>query len=122
MNKGRLSEATPASSGEEARHQRTQPRRQSAYVVDAENFRRRVLQDALAEGLAATFDRRAALFEWARPRPTDFRGSATPAEVAERDARLRADADRCRRHADLLLQTHADAYADEVRQVLREVA
>jgi len=119
---GPLTETGSQNSGEEAQDNRTRPHRQSVYTVDAENLRRRVLQDALAEGLAATFERRAALFEWACPRPTDFRGGATPADLAERDVRLRADADRCRRHAELLLQTRADAYSDDVRRVLAEVA
>ncbi|WP_427895004.1 hypothetical protein ACQHIV_15835 [Kribbella sp. GL6] len=90
--------------------------------MDAENMRRRVLQDALAEGLAATFERRAQLFEWARPRPNDFIGRSGQAEIAARDARLKADADRCRRHAELLLTARAGAYADDVRQVLAEAS
>lgn len=121
MNKDRP-KAALVSTGEEARHHGNAPRRQSTYVIDVENLRRRVLQDALSEGLAATFDRRAALFEWARPRPTDFRGSATPTDLVARDARLRADAERCRRHAELLLATRAEAYADDVLNVLLEVA
>lgn len=121
MNKDRP-EAALVSTGEEARHHGNPPRRQSRYVMDVENFRRRVLQDALAEGLAATFERRSELFEWARPRPTDYCGRATPADLAARDERLRADADRCRRHAELLLETHADAYAVDVLSVLAEAS
>lgn len=97
-------------------------RRQTSYVVFAEQVRLRCLQDALSEGLAVTFERRAALFEWARPKPGDFTGSATAADIAARDARLRADADRCRRHAALLLGEGASAYADDVASVFAEVA
>ncbi|MFW6776255.1 hypothetical protein ACOACO_18385 [Nocardioides sp. CPCC 205120] len=42
--------------------------------VNAEHFRARVLQDAINYGMAATWERRAALFEAALPRPGDFRG------------------------------------------------
>lgn len=114
--------ATSRSDHDEARFYDNRLRRQRSYVVFAEQVRLRVLQDALAEGLAVTFERRAALLEWARPRPGDFVGRAAPAELAARDARLRADADRCRRHAALLLETNASAYDREVRRVLAEVA
>lgn len=122
MNDKSRPEAAPGSDGEEARFQGTRPRRQSAYIAFADQVRLRVLQDALAEGLAVTFERRAALLEWARPRAGDFVGRSTDAEIAARDARLRADAERCRRHAALLLGERVSAYTDEVRQALAEVA
>ncbi len=53
-----------------------------------EHFRKRVLQDPLAEATAAYWRRRAATFQWARPKPGDFTGLATADELAERDARL----------------------------------
>ncbi|GAA3089558.1 hypothetical protein JOF29_007918 [Kribbella aluminosa] len=95
---------------------------QSTYIVDAEQTRLRFFQDLLSQSLAATFFDRAEALEWARPRTTDFNGRATAAELAERDERLRVDAERCRRHAELLLSSRADAYADDVRQVLAEAS
>lgn len=114
--------ATSRSNHDEARIHDNRPRRQTVYVVFAEQARLRCLQDALSEGLALTFERRAELFEWARPKPGDFLGNASAADIAARDERLRDDADRCRRHAQLLLETKASVYAPEVISVLREVA
>lgn len=42
-----------------------------------EHFRRRVLQDALAEATAAYWLRRVEMFEWAKPRLNDYPGRAT---------------------------------------------
>lgn len=67
-----------------------------------ERFRVRVLQDALAEAEAATWDRRAETFEAARPRPDDFTGLATPDELLAREARLTAVARACRARAALI--------------------
>jgi len=73
-----------------------------ARVDTAEAVRRRVVQDALNDAVATTWRRKAALLEWARPRPTDWNGNATPAELAERDRRLSAQAEACRAKATLL--------------------
>lgn len=72
--------------------------------VDAdEQLRRRVVQDALQQATGAFWKRRAEAFEAAVSRPGDFLGRATPAQVAERDARIRATAIACRAKADLLI-------------------
>lgn len=77
-----------------------------------ENFRRRVLQDALLEAEAAYWLRRAEAFEAARPRPGEYVGQATPLELAARDDRLVTTALACRRRAQLaLLQTGSDHQA-----------
>jgi len=70
--------------------------------VDAAQLGRRVAQDALNEAAAATWWRKAEAYEWARPKPTDFNGNATPAELAERDRKLAAQAAACRHKAELL--------------------
>lgn len=93
---------------------------QTAYKVDAEHFRRRVLQDLLTEGLACYWERRAEVLLAAASRPGDYIGAATPAEVVNRDQRLRDDADRCLRHA-AVLRTGPDLHSEDVRNVLAEV-
>jgi len=72
-------------------------------LVDVdEPIRRRVVQDALNDALACTWRRRADLFEWARPRPGEYAGQATAAELAARDRRLAAQAQAARNKAELL--------------------
>ncbi len=65
------------------------------------HFLHRVLQDAFADASAAQWLRRAEQLEAARPRPGDFTGRATPAELAERSRRLTAAAEACRARAQL---------------------
>lgn len=64
-------------------------------------FQLRVLQDALNEGSAVYWLRRAAQFDAARSRPADFRGQASEADVAAADSRLSALAASCRARASL---------------------
>lgn len=83
-----------------------------------EHFRGRVLLDALADALAATWHRRAAVFEAAAPRPGDFPGRATADELAEAGRRCRATASACRHRAQVaLLDDEPDLFA-LVREVL----
>ena len=70
--------------------------------VDLEAIPRRAFQEAWNGALACTWRRRSDLFEWARPRPGDFNGNATAAELAERDRLLAAQAKACRNKAALL--------------------
>ncbi len=72
-------------------------------VHHVENFQRRVVQDAVAEAVAATWRRRADAFEDARPRAEDFHGRASRTDLRERDARLAAVATACRRRATVAL-------------------
>lgn len=66
-----------------------------------EHFRARLLSDALAEGTAVYWERRAASFEWARPRPGDFHGRATRAELSRRWRELTGIAAACRARAEV---------------------
>lgn len=67
--------------------------------VDFELFTRRVVQEAITVALPSYWRQRAAVLEWARPRPTDFNGGATTVEVADRDHRLAEAAHAARCHA-----------------------
>src|SRR5699024_3761372 len=71
-----------------------------AHTID--NFSRRIVVDALSGGLSATWHRRAEALESARPRPTDYRGKATPAQIAEQDRRLALKAQNARDHASIV--------------------
>ena len=91
-------------------------------TVDLDHFRARVLQDALTEGLAATWTRRAAMFEWAAPRPGDFTGRATAEELTAARVRCLTTAAACRRHAALILDGRPEPISSDVWTVLAEVA
>ena len=67
-----------------------------------EQLLRRFLQDLITEETPAHWERRAATLEWCRPRPGDFTGQATAADLAELDARLALQAEECRNHAAIL--------------------
>ena len=89
----------------------------SAAIIDhIDHFQRRVIQDALLDGSAAYWRRRAEAFEWARPRPGDFAGRATQAELAEIDRRCVTAAEACRARALNAPLDRADfgALVDEV--------
>lgn len=58
--------------------------------------------EAIASALPSQWDRRAEVLEAARPRPGDYFGKATLADLDARDRRLAADAARCRLHAAAL--------------------
>lgn len=62
----------------------------------------RAVQEAITTALPCSWDKRAEDLENARPRPGDFNGLATVAELAARDAQLREQAAACREHAQLL--------------------
>lgn len=68
-------------------------------VDHIDHFQRRIIQDALADGTALYWLRRADTFEDARPRPGEFHGQATTAELNEADARCAAMARACRARA-----------------------
>lgn len=69
-----------------------------------DHFQRRVVQEAMKDATAAYWNRRAATFEAARPRPGDYSGRATRQQIAEQDARLAALARACSARADLLTE------------------
>lgn len=66
-----------------------------------EHFRRRVLQDALAEATANYWRRRAETFDAALPRAGDFTGRATSDDIERRRYRVAASALACRQRAAL---------------------
>lgn len=80
-------------------------------VVD--RFAVRLLEDALTAAMPFHWLRRAAQLDECRPRPGDFVGAATPAELAERDARLAEQAEACREHARFLM-----AYPDVLAEMV----
>ena len=71
----------------------------AAVVEDVAHFQARVCREASAEAEAATWERRAAMLEWARPRPGDWHGQATGEELRARYDRLTAEAQACRNRA-----------------------
>lgn len=93
-----------------------------AEVNSAAAFRERFLADLLTQGMATFYDRRARVFEWVAPRPGDFRGRATNADLAARAARCRETAAAFRAKADVLRRYGPpDFVVDEVGVVLGEV-
>lgn len=66
------------------------------------DFGTRMLEDAMSAAAPFVWLRRAQDFEDARPRPGEFAGRATAAELAERDKRLAQSAEACRLKADVL--------------------
>lgn len=69
-----------------------------------QNFRRRVIQDAFNEATASYWRRRAATFEWARPRPPSnqrggWPGRASATDLRAQDQRLEQIAQACRNMA-----------------------
>lgn len=78
-----------------------------------ENFQTRFMRDLLSQAHASYWRHRAATFENARPKSSDYNGEATPGQLAERDRRLAGIAQACRNAADLALITAHDEPGDE---------
>lgn len=76
-------------------------------------FVRRVIADALNEASARYWTRRAEVLEDAAPRPGEFHGKATREELSSAWRRCHADAERCRRHAELLRDRSVSACRDD---------
>ncbi|HIW29779.1 MAG TPA: hypothetical protein H9987_07175 [Candidatus Luteococcus avicola] len=62
----------------------------------------RIFRDVWLEAQADYWEARADRLEWCRPRPGDYTGRATPAEIAAREARLALEVEQCRAHARVL--------------------
>lgn len=90
--------------------------------VDLEHFRARLLQDALTEATAAYWLRRAHQFIEAAPRPGDFHGRASRAQLAEAHRRCVGIALACRRRAQLITDGRPEEISSEVLAVLQDVA
>jgi hypothetical protein len=72
-------------------------------VVDAlTQLQRRVVAETVLSAEAATWERRAATLEAARPRPGEFHGGATSEDLTRRWRELTDMAVACRSHAALL--------------------
>ncbi len=74
-----------------------------------EHFQRRVMQDALNEATINYWNGRAKTFEEAMPRPGDFTGAATPADLETQRQRLLETARACRNRATVSLIQDDDA-------------
>lgn len=87
-------------------------------------FARRLVEESLLTALPASWLRRAAEFEAARPRPGDFHGAASAADLAARDRRCAEAAQACRERAELL-GLHSDVFglevAADVDEAMRQV-
>lgn len=71
-------------------------------VVDhVEHFQRRVIQDAMLDGWAATWERAAARFEAARPRLGDFAGQCDLEQRRAKWRELTEIAAACRARAEV---------------------
>lgn len=68
-----------------------------------DNFRRRVLADALQEATAAYWRRRSQAFADAMPRPGDYTGRATPEQIEAQRQRIAASALACAQRAAVSL-------------------
>lgn len=71
------------------------------YVGRSVQFHQRVVSDALAEATASYWERRAKTFEDAAPRPGDYPGLATPADLSAARERCLGAAAACRARASL---------------------
>lgn len=70
--------------------------------IDLEQAARRLIREAIAEALPTQWERRAKTFESCRPRPGDYTGAATRAELDALDRRNAVSAAQCRMHAAML--------------------
>lgn len=71
------------------------------YVDRAVQHHQRVLADALAEATSTYWERRAEAFENAAPRPGDYPGMATAADLSAARERCLSTAAACRARASL---------------------
>lgn len=69
-----------------------------------EHFAARCVQDAINSGLRATWLRRRDAFLAARPRPGEFHGAKTPAQLRSRWMELTEVARACEARAEVSLQ------------------
>ena len=76
--------------------------RHALATIDWEQARRRFVLDVMHSALPDQWQTRAATFDNARPKPGDYLGRATPAQIAAQDRRCARLAAACRLHAALL--------------------
>ena len=70
--------------------------------LDLSGMVRRLLQDAFTAAIPGQWERRARVFESARPRPGDYLGASSAADLAALDRRNAVSAAQCRIHAAIL--------------------
>ncbi len=87
-----------------------------------QQFQLRVVQGALTTATAAFWRRRAADFDQARPRDSDYTGNATRDDLAALDQRCAAAARACRHHALLVESGYPELISPEVRTALAKAA
>lgn len=93
-----------------------------AVRIDAQRAQERSILDQLGQATGAHWRRRAAALEWARPRPGDYRGQATAADIEARDQRLADAAAACRQRATAFEQGRLDPIdAAELRELLDDI-
>lgn len=89
--------------------------------VYIDQFRERVVQEAIAEAFPAYWLRRAELFEWAMTKPGDRLGAdVTPAEQNARDALLYTLAQECRSRAAVRERLDKDWWEPIIRGLVEE--
>jgi hypothetical protein len=92
----------------------------ASLVGDLEHFRARVMADALSSATSAFWLHRARSFDAAAPRPGDFTGRATPADLEAARLRCAGVALACRSRASL--STVQTEITPEVWRSMREAA
>lgn len=90
--------------------------------LDLVHFRARVVQDALTEATASYWERRAAAFQDARPRPGDYTGNATAADLADADRRCAEVARACRAKSTVTTASRPEPIAADVYNAVQAVA
>lgn len=86
-----------------------------------ERFRRRVLQDAVAEALPAYWLHRAELFRWAKSKPADRPGVDETTQQQElRDSMLEALAVECVRRARAREELDQEWWVSVIKQVVND--
>jgi hypothetical protein len=83
-------------------------------------YRVRFLEQLLTEATATYWQRRAHVFDQSRPRPGDYTGRATDADLAAADQRCRETAAACRNHARILRTAGLPRAASEALLILSE--
>ena len=91
-------------------------------AIDFEQAAARFLAEVLHSATAAYWDRRAKVWEDAAPKPTDFNGQATEAELQESWRRCMTISRACAEQAELIRSGHNEEIPAEVWAVLNEVA
>jgi hypothetical protein len=90
--------------------------------IDIDQFRARLLQDALTEATAQYWVHRAHQFQQAAPTLGEYHGQATRDELNQRWLDCMATSQACLNHAELLRTESPEPISDEVLTVLGEVA